>query len=465
MTTQKDSVLERYQKLDDQCYKHYISLFPEDKHTTIWDGVIFPEEYADAPLKVMILNREGYTEDGNDYAVNEALRIAIENDERIFPNQTTLRTHLKQYLSVLDLIGLEDLPDLSDEKVSEKVSKEATDEFQFNLNMKSVAYCNIKKSDGQPQSNKQNLKDYAKKGLDILKEQISFFNPSIILAGDVCEGILDDLVEWGENLFNDPNGRIGIWQLKIADKLYPFVDMYHPSRTQGMSEYYLELFHALQSVEKERPGFFVEQLCKDCFIGADKHPNQQQASSKIKQQPKQESESEAESLYLKGKTAAEQENWHLAVKYYQQAADKGFAAAYRALADFSQKIYYGRELFRLDDWDDFNIDEEEYYNKAAELGDEQAQFQFIEDNLSFLIKSNRIAGTLGRAKLNIFKMNKISTNYKIMAEKAVDYFNNLLRKGYKPAVEKLHNIKALAEQNVGNWPEILPYIDIPNNLK
>ncbi|MBR6362143.1 MAG: hypothetical protein IKR88_02530 [Bacteroidales bacterium] len=131
-----------------------------------------------------------------------------------------------------------------------------------------MAYCNVKKSDGKPKSIKSDLFNYAKNSLDILKEQIRFFNPSIILAGNVCEGLLEDLLEWGDDLYIGPNRRICIWQLKIDGDCFPFVDMYHPSLAKGMSEYYLELFHALQAVEKERPGFWNERIVKtkNCFI-------------------------------------------------------------------------------------------------------------------------------------------------------------------------------------------------------
>jgi len=156
---------------------------------------------------------------------------------------------------------------LSDEEVRQCVESTAYDDFIERL--KGVAYCNVKKSDGKPRSNKGDLKNYANMGLNFLKEQILFFNPSIIiLAGDVCEGILDELFEWGDNLYGDPNQRLNIWQVKIGDKLFPYADMFHPSRTQGMSEYYLEFLHALQAVEKKRPGFWNERIdeTKNCFI-------------------------------------------------------------------------------------------------------------------------------------------------------------------------------------------------------
>lgn len=264
MKTAIESALQRYEQWDNDLYKRYIEKFNKD--TTIWDGVICPDVYAKAPIKVMFLNREAYDPDPeNAYDLCEAIRERIEKNDWVFPGQNTLRTHLKQYLAVLNM-GQRGFLGLSDEDVRQCV--QSTDYDGFIESLKGVAYCNVKKSDGKPRSNKGDLRNYAEMGLDFLKEQILFINPSIILAGDVCEGILDELFEWGDNLYIDPNHRLNIWQVKIGDKVFPYADMFHPSRTQGMSEYYLEFLHALQAVEKVRPGFWQKQIdkTKNCFM-------------------------------------------------------------------------------------------------------------------------------------------------------------------------------------------------------
>lgn len=263
MATKKTPVLQRYELWNKDLKSRYLASFNEDKtFTTIWDGVIFPEDYAKAPLKVMFLNREAYDpEPDNPYDLCEAIRDRVKNNDWVFPNQNTLRTHLKQYLAVLNL-GQKGFMGLSDDDVRECV--QSTDYNDFIESLKGVAYCNVKKSDGKPKSSRKDLKDYAEASLSILKEQISFFNPSIILAGDVCDGILEEIpgVEWGKDLYVSPERRICIWQLKINNDYYPLVDMFHPSRTQGMTDYYLEFMHALQAVEKERPGFWHERIDK-----------------------------------------------------------------------------------------------------------------------------------------------------------------------------------------------------------
>lgn len=263
MPNTNTSVQELYDKWNDNLYNRYLELFPGAESTVIWDGVAFPEEYMKARFKVMFLNREGYTEKDNPYCLDKVLRKLIEGGERIFPDQKNLRKRLKQYLGVLGLMGPEGFQGLSDDDVRMRVN-ELSDE-DFYQQMKHTAYCNIKKSNGKIPSYKPDLKWHAERGLEILKEQISFFNPSIILAGDVCYAVLEELVEWGDNLFCDPEHRINVWQIKIGGELYPYVDMFHPSRRQGMKEYYLEFLHALQAVEKDHPRFWLERLDRSCF--------------------------------------------------------------------------------------------------------------------------------------------------------------------------------------------------------
>ena len=264
--TQELSVQQRYEQWNDDLYNRYIMEYPETSHDTIWDGVISPVDYAKTRIKVMFLNREAYdNEKGNSFDLSKDIRNRIEKDEWVFPYQHTLRTHLKQYLTVIDL-GQNGFLELSDDEVRKYVK--ATDYYEFIRLLKCVAYCNIKKSDGQPRSNLNNLKECAKRNIGFIKEQIAFFNPSIILGGDICEGVLNDIpeVEWGNDLYIGPDRHICIWQIKVGDSLYPLVDMFHPSRTQGMREYYLEFLHAMQAVERSHTNFWFNSYDKPCFV-------------------------------------------------------------------------------------------------------------------------------------------------------------------------------------------------------
>jgi len=60
----------QYKQWNDDLKNRYLTSFKEDKRlTTIWDGVIFPEEYAKTPLKIMFLNREAYDPEPDNHMI------------------------------------------------------------------------------------------------------------------------------------------------------------------------------------------------------------------------------------------------------------------------------------------------------------------------------------------------------------------------------------------------------------
>ena len=267
-----ENVLE-YNKWEDKLWALYDSIF-KDASYTIKDGVIFPDKYASTPFKVMIMNREAYDKGHESYRLNQD-GIAKEIGEEIVPfkDQITLRSHLRQYLSLIHLLSNKGFNEVSEKEVIDFVNQSDNDDFAYYLS--NAAYINIKKSDGKEHSVRSDLKKYAKKGIEVLKEQIRFCNPSIILGGDVCDDIIDDLFEWGEVLYGgDGYNPVKIYELVIDGKSYPFIDMFHPSRTQkyedgdeteSMSMYFLELFKGMIGVEKARPGYWSSHMNNKCF--------------------------------------------------------------------------------------------------------------------------------------------------------------------------------------------------------
>ena len=267
-----ENILE-YNKWEDKLWALYNSIF-KDASYTIRDGVIFPDKYASTPFKVMIMNREAYDTEHDSYSLNQD-GIAKEIGEGIIPfkDQITLRSHLRQYLSLIHLLSNKGFNEVSEKEVIDFVNQSDNDDFVYYLS--NAAYINIKKSDGKKCSVRSDLKEYAKKGIDVLKEQIRFCNPSIILGGDVCDDIIDDLFKWGEVLYGgDGYNPVKIYELVIDGKSYPFIDMFHPSRTQNykdgdetesMSMYFLELFKGMISVEKARPGYWSSHMNNKCF--------------------------------------------------------------------------------------------------------------------------------------------------------------------------------------------------------
>ena len=267
-----ENVLE-YNKWEDKLWALYNSIF-KDASYTITDGVIFPDKYASTPFKVMIMNREAYDEDHSSYSLNQD-GIAKEIGEGIIPfkKQKTLRCRLRQYLSLIHLLSNKGFNEVSEKEVIDFVNQSDNDDLVYYLS--DAAYINIKKSDGKKRSVRSDLKEYAKKGIEVLKEQIRFCNPSVILGGDVCYNIIDNLFDWGEELYGgDGYNPVKIYELVIDGKSYPFIDMFHPSRTQNykdgdekesMSMYFLELFKAMISVEKTRPGYWSSHMNNKCF--------------------------------------------------------------------------------------------------------------------------------------------------------------------------------------------------------
>ena len=267
-----ENILE-YNKWEDKLWALYNSIF-KDASYKITDGVIFPDKYASTPFKVMIMNREAYDEDHSSYSLNQD-GIAKEIGEGIIPfkDQITLRSHLRQYLSLIHLLSNKGFNEVSEKEVIDFVNQSDNDDLVYYLS--DAAYINIKKSDGKKRSVRSDLKEYAKKGIEVLKEQIRFCNPSVILGGDVCYNIIDNLFDWGEVLYGgDGYNPVKIYELVIDGKSYPFIDMFHPSRTQNykdgdekesMSMYFLELFKAMISVEKARPGYWSSHMNNKCF--------------------------------------------------------------------------------------------------------------------------------------------------------------------------------------------------------
>lgn len=262
-----------YNKWEDKLWALYDSIF-KDASYTIKDGVIFPDKYASTPFKVMIMNREAYDKGHESYSLNQD-GIAKEIGEEIVPfkDQITLRSHLRQYLSLIHLLSKKGFNEVSEKEVIDFVNQSDNDDLVYYLS--DAAYINIKKSDGKKRSVRSDLKEYAKKGIEVLKEQIRFCNPSVILGGDVCYNIIDNLFDWGEELYGgDGYNPVKIYELVIDGKSYPFIDMFHPSRTQNykdgdekesMSMYFLELFKAMISVEKTRPGYWSSHMNNKCF--------------------------------------------------------------------------------------------------------------------------------------------------------------------------------------------------------
>lgn len=248
-----------YFEWEEQLEKEYNEIFPDAQYT-IFDGVVSPYDYFKSPIKVMFLNREAYDRDSTSYNISkDGLKKEIENGDPIFNNTYWINQNMKERLAFCSL--LQRITDWQDDEAIVYAQNMNDNEYR-SLLLKS-AYCNIKKSDGKERSSKKDLFNYAQKGWTIIEKQVAFFNPTLIIGGNIIDGIIANIegVKWGEPriLFQTP--KIVIYQIEFAGKSYPFIDMYHPSSMK----YSEDLFLALQSCAQKYPGFWEDRIGQNCF--------------------------------------------------------------------------------------------------------------------------------------------------------------------------------------------------------
>lgn len=249
-----------YHSWEVELEKEYNSIFFDAQYTkyTIFDGVISPRDYFNSPIKVLFLNREAYDEDS--YMIHHALREQIENGAPIFNNTYWINQNMKERLAFCSL--LERITDWQDDEAIEYAQNMNDNEYR-SLLLKS-AYCNIKKSDGVNGSSKNNLLEYAQKGWSIIEKQICFFNPTLIIGGNVIDGIIENVVEghkWGDVLFKEKNNSVIIYQIQFGENYYPFIDMYHPSYMINSQD----LYYALKQSAQNHPGYWEKRIGQSCF--------------------------------------------------------------------------------------------------------------------------------------------------------------------------------------------------------
>jgi hypothetical protein len=251
------NIIDRYNVWDNKLQREYKCLWPNMKCFN-WDGVISPEDYYKANVKVMFLNREAY---GDDYNINEVLKEQIDNNLVVFQNKP-IKNKLKNRLKTLSLLEKKVLS-ITDEDFEQCLDLYSEEDFRKDL--LKVAYCNIKKSDGEPKSRIKNLRECLIINKDIIEKQILFFNPSVIVGGNVFDGIIERVMDdFGMDLYNKP-GTINVYTLKIHEKEFPFIDMSHPSSLKNVLIDALELFTAIKEVETSNPGYWRSRCGLSCF--------------------------------------------------------------------------------------------------------------------------------------------------------------------------------------------------------
>lgn len=255
MPTSKE-ILEKYTSWNNRIQQQFNELHPEMKYC-IWDGVISPEHYYQSPLKVLFINREAYDVGQEEYDLVETIKKQIDEGIAFFARQNTLKGSLRKELAVIRMMvqcreNWRDIDTLLNEY----------DKECFEDDFYTCAYINVKKSDGQPKSSVSDLAGHATINNSILEEQIRFFNPSIIVGGNVVDGILENQpYKWGDNLTKQSRS-VNVYKLLIDNKEYPYLDLYHPSSTKIDAS---DIFTAMAEVEENFPGYWKSRLHQECF--------------------------------------------------------------------------------------------------------------------------------------------------------------------------------------------------------
>lgn len=249
-----EEIRARYNKWNEDFQIRFKEKHPEAKYF-IWDGLFSPVEYYNSYPRILFINKEAYDEEEYDLVAD--IRAKIEKGQPFWKKQVGLKASMKKELAVIYAVH-------NDSKLS---AQEMVEEYKriddFSSDLLSCAYINIKKSDGLNKSNIVDLAHHAQMNIDFICEQIRFFNPDIIIGGNVVDGILDTIVSvWEESIALEDGRNVQIHKLRIGDETYPFIDMPHPSSCLVDADMLRE---AMLQASSTYPTIWHERKNRDCF--------------------------------------------------------------------------------------------------------------------------------------------------------------------------------------------------------
>ncbi|MFM2199905.1 MAG: hypothetical protein RLZZ505_3337 [Verrucomicrobiota bacterium] len=158
------------------------------------DGVIEPEKWANAPIKILFLNKEAHDSNNPDTEGFDLTRLIREKMEFKSYRSTYRNTAVWAYaIHKAVMTGSAGLPRW--DKILDSVNDEVENSFH------SCAIVNIKKSGGVSISIDSDLEKYVELDKDLLRRQIDLINPDLIIAGSVWS-LVKDLWPDCEELFD-----------------------------------------------------------------------------------------------------------------------------------------------------------------------------------------------------------------------------------------------------------------------
>lgn len=189
----------------------------------IRDGIIDPQKWNLAPIKLLFINKEardGEEDDSSD------LRTFI---LRYWNGNVDYKT-----IATVSALAY-GLNKASTDSRLRFPSYEQPQRSEFKEPLFSSAIMNIKKSDGRPTSNDTDLKKYVNADHDFITRQVALINPQIVICGGVWH-LIDRL--WGAK--------------KIYDSVYEadgriFIAFWHPSNRNGEQMMYYALAALVQN--------------------------------------------------------------------------------------------------------------------------------------------------------------------------------------------------------------------------
>ena len=248
------TIIEAYDKWNNELEEMFCQLH-KDSSYYIWDGVISPIHYFHSKIKILFINREAYDVNKDYFDLAKTIGKSIKNGEPFWVKQQLLKTSLKK-----EFVAIKAVVEKNNHEIKDILAHYTKNDLITDI--QASAFINIKKSDGNTRSSLLDLFAHVQKDIDIIKEQIRYFNPSIIVGGNIVDGILEKepKLEWGDNLCRYRSANI--FQLKIGDNLYPYLDLYHPSSTRINA---IEIYKAMKKVEQQNPLYWQKRLNLSCF--------------------------------------------------------------------------------------------------------------------------------------------------------------------------------------------------------
>jgi len=215
----------------------------KDAGEAVLDGVIKPETYLKAPIKIMWFLKEPH--DGGGVG-----RISWSLIKDHFLPKSPSKLGGRTFYPIIYLNHAL----LTGEHVWENIPEVADVEEEARRAICSMAFINAKKQVGDTSSVDRTIKDWFKKGRRVIDRQIQAYDPDVIFACGPHAAIFFN--ENGLSLGNGAGSTGSAWYAWIEERLWIYV--YHPNqKTVAWKTYFEDALQAVIEGIKERPGRIV----------------------------------------------------------------------------------------------------------------------------------------------------------------------------------------------------------------